>query len=148
MSPAMVARATRSRRLLGTGGSGLRWVAQGCPGLPGSGQGLCGVGPTSGVQGRPRVPGMPLEVPVDGWNYLASSLGANLVAYANPLAAVGAAICSDQLDTGPLPVVQDWTYMPSMATMARRPFLISLSWSSDRVVGSSPKPRGSKASPG
>merc|ERR1712060_436546 len=45
-------------------------------------------------------------------------------------------MCSCQLATGPLPVVSAWMYMPSMDTMARRPFFSSFSWSSDSVVGS------------
>merc|ERR1712050_828444 len=77
-----------------------------------------------------------------------ASLGANRVAYANPLEVDGSAIWSLQLATGPFPVTSDCTYRPSMANIASRPFLISFSCSSDRVVGSSPKPRGSNESPG
>ena len=45
---------------------------------------------------------------------------------------------------GPLPVTMAWTKNPNMENMARRPFLISLTFSSAKVSGSSASPRGSK----
>merc|ERR1711920_1072121 len=74
---------------------------------------------------------------------LARSVGANFVAKANPFAEEGSARCSSQFATGPFPVTRAWTYIPSMASMARRPFLISFVWSSTSESGSSENPRGS-----
>merc|ERR1712048_4899 len=79
---------------------------------------------------------------------LASIEGANFVAKANPLADEGSARCSSQFATGPLPVTRAWVYIPSIDSMARRPFLISFVWSSESASGSSEKPRGSKEAPG
>merc|ERR1712048_319052 len=47
-----------------------------------------------------------------------------------------------------LPGESAWAYMPSIASIARRPFLSSFVWSSTSVSGSSENPRGSKDCPG
>ena len=53
-----------------------------------------------------------------------------------------------QLAAGPSPVVRPWTKTPSMAIMARRPFLISLTLSTARSSGVAATLKKSRGPPG
>jgi hypothetical protein len=61
----------------------------------------------------------------------------------------GSARWEARFSSGPVPGYADcWTQKPTKASMARRPFLISLSLYSSNLAGSLEKPSGSKAPPG
>merc|ERR1711972_301096 len=74
--------------------------------------------------------------------------GVNLVAYDQALTPKASPMWSDQFFTGPAPVTIACTYIPSIANIDNRPFLISLIFNSANVSASSAKPNGSKLSPG